>query len=120
MTSLSFPNMLSTTHANIISDKEAVKSNLILLLNSEKKTLFGDPEFGTSLRQILFEQQSSLVVDLVIDELYNTIMTFIPQVYLDRRDIELLTEGSAIYARIKCTYRQDSTSDLFTLVLMDE
>ena len=47
MYSFAFPNMLSSTQANLISDKEAVKSNLKLLLSSERLSLFGDPYFGS-------------------------------------------------------------------------
>ena len=54
MYSFAFPNMLSSTQANLISDKEAVKSNLKLLLSSERLSLFGDPYFGSRLKRALF------------------------------------------------------------------
>ena len=120
MVSISFPNMLSASNTNLIQDKVAVRSNLMLLLNSERKTLFGDPAFGTALKQAIFEQNGSIIVDLLIDELYTTIMTFIPQVTLDRRDIQLVSNGSSIIANIRCTYRIDNTSDLFSIALMEE
>lgn len=120
MVSISFPNMLSASNTNLIYDKTAVRSNLLLLLNSEVKSLFGDPAFGTALKQVMFEQNGSIIVDLLIDALYTSIMTFIPQVYLDRRDIQIVTRGSAIIADIRCTYRIDNTSDLFSISLMEE
>lgn len=120
MVSISFPNMLSASNTNLITDKTAVRSNLILLLNSEKKSLFGDPAYGTALKQVMFEQNGSIIVDLLIDELYTSIMTFIPQVVLDRRDIQIVTRGSSIIANIRCTYRIDNTSDLFSISLMEE
>lgn len=55
MKSLAFPNILTSSKVNIISDKEATYSNLYLLLNSNKGSLFGDPYYGTDLIKYIFE-----------------------------------------------------------------
>ena len=68
--SFKFPDMLNGTSSNLISDKEAVKSNLVLLYRSVRKSLFGDPYFGTDLIRAFFEQNSAFLADLLIDELY--------------------------------------------------
>ena len=120
MVSIAFPNMLGASNTNLLYDKEAVRSNLILLVNTERKSLFGDPAFGMALKQVLFEQNGSIIVDLLIDELYTSIMTFIPQVVLDRRDIRIVAQGSSVVAQIMCTYRIDNTSDLFSITLMED
>ena len=117
MYSFAFPNMLSSTQANLISDKEAVKSNLKLLLSSERLSLFGDPYFGSRLKRALFEQASSLIVDLMIDEMYTTIITFIPQVFLTRKDITITTDGTDLFAHINYVYVPDNTSDLYSINL---
>ena len=78
MHSFAFPKMLSHTAANIIEAKDAVKSNMILLLSSERNTLFGDPYYGSELKKYLFEQSSSIIADLLIDQIYTTIKTFMP------------------------------------------
>ena len=57
--SFNFPNMLGSNSTNIITDKDAIKSNLRLLLASERTSLFGDPYFGTALKQPIFEQSNS-------------------------------------------------------------
>ena len=110
--------MLSTNSSNLIIDKEAIKSNLYLLLNTERMSLFGDPYFGTALKRTIFEQSSSVVSDLLIDEIYTTIITFIPQVKLDRRNIVLRTDGKSIFADIYLTYLLDNTSDLYQVQMM--
>ena len=117
MYSFAFPNMLSSTQANLISDKEAVKSNLKLLLSSERLSLFGDPYCGSRLKRALFEQASSLIVDLMIDEIYTTIITFIPQVFLTRKDITITTDGTDLFAHINYVYVPDNTSDLYSINL---
>ena len=42
-----------------------------------------------------------------------------PQVYLTRKDIKILTSRSNLYAEIKYSYVLDNTSDLFTIKLTD-
>ena len=119
MYSFSFPRMLNHTTASLCQDKEAIKSNMILLLSSERNTLFGDPYFGCQLKKYLFEQSSSIVVDLLIDQLYTTITTFMPQVFLTRKDIRVYVENTTLYAQINYYYIIDNTSDLFTIKLTE-
>ena len=119
MHSFSFPRMFNQTTANIVSDKEAIRSNMLLLLKSEQETLFGDPYYGTQLKKYLFEQSGSIVVDLLIDQLYTTIITFMPQVIVQRKDIQVYVEDATIVASIKYYYSLDNTSDLFTIKLTD-
>lgn len=117
MFSFSFPRMFNHTTAKLIEDKDAIRSNMILLLSSERETLFGDPYYGSQLRKYIFEQSSSIVVDILIDELYTTITTFMPQVYLTRKDIDVYTSGRSLFAKINYYYTIDNTSDLFTIKL---
>lgn len=118
MQSLSFPTMFTSTNTLVKTDKEAIKSNMLLLLSSERETLFGDPYFGCTLKKYLFEQSNSIVVDILIDELYTTIATFMPQVFIRRKDIKVKTSGTSLYAEIHYTFVEDNTSDLFTIPLV--
>lgn len=117
MYSFAFPTMLTNTRSALLSDLEAVRSNLKLTLQSERLSLFGDPFFGTQLKRLIFEQSHSIVVDLVIDEIYTTIITFIPQVYLSREDIELTTNGVDLFVTIRYVYLPNNTSDLYKINL---
>lgn len=120
MYSFDFPSMLNSNTAKLVKNKDAVRSNVLLLLQSEKKTLLGDPFFGSRLKRMLFEQSNSLIADLVIDEIYTTLTTFIPQIYLTRKDIELLSDRTDIYVTIKYTYLLDNTQDLYTISLTSD
>lgn len=119
MYSFDFPSMLGSVTSKLLQDKDAIRSNVLLLLQSERKTLFGDPYFGSRLKRMLFEQSTSLVVDLVVDELYTTLTTFIPQIFLTRNDIELTCDGKDIYATVKYIFRLDNTVDLYTINLTE-
>ena len=117
MYSFAFPTMLTNTRSTLLSDLEAVRSNLKLTLQSERLSLFGDPFFGNQLKRLIFEQSHSIVVDLVVDEIYTTIITFIPQVYLSREDIELTTNGVDLFVTIRYVYLPNNTSDLYKINL---
>ena len=51
----------------------------------------------------------------MIDEIYNVILLFMPQLRVTRRDIRIVSNGIDLIAEINCTYREDGTSDLFAL-----
>ena len=82
-------------------------------------TLFGDPYFGCRLKRILFEQSTSLIADLVIDEIYTSLITFIPQISLSRKDITLTCDGTDVYATVRYVIVEDNTVDLYTIKLTE-
>ena len=115
MYSISFPKMFSKSKTLLYQDHEAIKSNLIILLGSDKLALLGDPYYGTQLKKVLFEQNAPIVKDLIIDEIYSSIITFMPQVLLDRNDVQITCDGVDVYAEIKCRYYLDNVSDLYVI-----
>ena len=119
MYSFAFPTMLTDSSAKLLSDKEAIRSNLLRLLAVEQDTLFGDPYFGCQLKKYMFEQNTALIADLIIDHIYTCITTFMPQVVLTRKDIKVISIKTALYVELRYYYVQDNTSDLFTIKLVE-
>lgn len=117
MYSFAFPNMLGSNQARLLSDLEAVRSNIKLVLLSERFSLFGDPYYGTRLKRMLYEQSSQVVADLVIDEIYTTLTTFIPQIYLTRKDIKVTLDRNEMFATITYIYMPNNVGDLYKIKL---
>ena len=120
MYSIAFPKMFSDTRTLLFKDSKATASNLVLLLNSSKMTLFGDPFFGTSLRRAIFEQNDGILLDLVVDEIYTTIITFMPQIQVKRNDITLTQDGVDVFCNIKCLDLTDYTTNLYSINLTND
>ena len=122
MYSLSFPNIFSKdgTRTMLVEDHQATFSNLKLALASTKNSLLGDPDFGSLLRRKLFEQNTPILRDLVIDDIYTTILTFMPQILLKRSDITVTSNGVDLFATIKCTNLIDYELDTYTINLTTE
>lgn len=87
MKSINIDNMFSNISTNTILDKDATMQNLKLLLETSKGELFGDPYFGTNLKKMIYDQNDVILKDLVIDDIYTAIKTFMPQIEVDRKDI---------------------------------
>ena len=118
MYSIAFPNFFSGANCKLVSDTKATISNLDLLLKSWRTSLFGDPYFGTQLKKFLYEQNSGIIVDLVIDELYTAISTFMPQLYIDRKKIKIRQDKANLYADLEVINLIDGQSDLYTIDLI--
>ena len=118
MKSFDFPKMLSVNKSNMIEDRDATLSNLKLLIGAEKRGLFGDPYFGTSVRKFIFSQNDRMLRDIITDELYTSILTFMPQVRLTRKDIKLSTDGTKVEATIHCVNVLDNEELNFTIQLL--
>ena len=121
MYSISFPEMFSKNgdRTLLMQDHEATFSNLKLVLASYKGELFGDPEFGSDFKRRLFEQDTPILRDLIIDDIYSVITTFMPQLVLKRSDIIVDSDGVHIYATVKCTNLIDYELDTYTINLTD-
>ena len=118
MYSIAFPNMFSSAKTNLIKDHEATVSNLKLMLLSNQNEMFGDPLFGTILRQLIYEQNNTVLRDIVIDEIYTSIIAFIPQIKLERKDITIDIDKYKITATIKSINSIDNQPDMFSILLM--
>lgn len=119
MFAFSFPNMIGNNQAQLKQDKKAIMSNLQLLLSTEKNTLLSDPYYGTNLKQAIFAQQGSPIIDLLVDEIYTAIVTYIPQIAVVRKEIKISGNKTDLYATVPVTYRLDNTTDLYVIKLTD-
>ncbi len=120
MNSLKFPDMFTNVSTKTISGREATLSNLKLILKSDKGSLFGDPYFGSNLKKLIFNQNNTILRDIVIDDIYTTIITFIPQVILERKDVKIELKKQTVYVTIKLTNLLDFTTDMFTIQLTND
>ena len=78
MNSLAFPNMFSNTTTKVVEGHDATAQNLKLLLLSDRGSFFGDPYYGTVIKQLIFEPNNYILRDIVIDAIYTVILQFMP------------------------------------------
>ena len=118
--SIAFPNMFTRTSTNFVTDKEATFQNLKYLILSEKGELFGDPFYGVGLKKYLFDQNDTIIKDLVLDDMYTAIATFMPQLRINRNDLKLRTgDKGKIFVDIRAVNQLDFTTDLYSIVLLE-
>lgn len=103
----------------LYSDREATISNLRLLLLSDKTSLLGDPYFGTNLKKLIFEQGSVALRDIIIDDIYTAILTFMPQLQLTRDNIDVSIEDQTVTIEIRCINKLNFQTDLYIIKLTD-
>ena len=97
MVSIKFPEMISINKTNLIYDNsEATLCNLKTLLNCDKKMLMGDPSFGSYAKEYLFEQNDSLLRDIIVDGIYSTIVAYMLQLTLTRSNIKVMSDGNKV------------------------
>jgi phage baseplate assembly protein W len=117
--------MFSTNHTNVWNSDEflaATKQNTKLVLLTNKGEIFGDPYFGLLLKQYMFDQNSYVLRDILIDMIYNQLAIFIPQVRIKRQDISIIqdTQKGTLVCTFSGVSQIDYTINTFELVLFDE
>lgn len=96
--------------------------NTKLLLNCTRGELFGDPYFGLMLKKFMFDQNNYVLKDAIIDMIYTQLALFIPQVRVNRADIDIVQdrEKGKLYCTFSGTNQIDYTNDNFNLLLFEE
>lgn len=119
MYSFGWPDMVNNAQANLVENHEATINNTKLMLKSPKTSLFGDPFFGTELQKVIYNQNSGIIQDLVIDDIYTSIQIFIPQLSLNRNNIRLKSDRLNLYTDIRAVNLIDHTNNLYEIRLTD-
>lgn len=118
--SLKFPDIFSNAATKTVEGHAATVQNLLLTLFAQKSSVFGDPYFGSNMKKMIFEQNNIVLRDLLLDDIYTTISTFMPQIRVERKDIEITSDTATVYANIKMKnlidfQMEDATIALFNL-----
>lgn len=117
--SIQFPDMFSRTVTNTVEGYDATLQNLKMLLYSEKGGLFGDPYYGTNIKKYMYDQNDKILADILIDDIYTAIATFMPQIIIERKNIAIISEGTKVIVNIKAKNREDFQTNLYSIVLLD-
>ena len=125
MRSIKFPKMFNPNSTRVWKSSEhldATKQNTKLLLHTTRGELFGDPYFGLMFKRYLFDQNSYILRDVIIDMIYTQLAIFIPQVKVKREDIEIIQdrERGKLYCRFSGISQIDYAFNTYNLVLFDE
>lgn len=119
MNAVQFPNMIFNNQTNIVYDYNATLQNLTALILSSKKTLFGDPYFGTNIKKLIYDRNSAVLRDIVIDDVFTAITMFMPQIRVERRNITVESSGSSLYINIKAQNLLDYSFDDYTINMLN-
>jgi phage baseplate assembly protein W len=125
MRSWKFPKMFKSNSSRIWREDEynkATRQNVLLLLQSERGELICDPYFGILLKHYLFNQNSYILKDIIIDTIYTQIAIFLPQIKINRNSIDLISDP--LKGKLHCSFHGinqiDYTYNTFNLILFDE
>ena len=125
MRSYKFPKMFRSNSSQIWRADEygkATRQNALLLLQSERGELECDPYFGILLKHYMFNQNSYVLKDMLIDTLYTQIAIFLPQIKITRNSVDIIsdTQKGKLYCKFSGINQIDYTHNTFNLLLFDE
>ena len=90
--------------------KDAVRSNLLLLLLTQKGERYYMPDYGTNLLKYLFEPNDNITETDVISELKETVSKYLPYVIIDDVIINLGVDNNQLNLKINFTYTEKAYS----------
>lgn len=97
------------------STKDQIKSNLINLLLTNKGERVLNPEFGSDLKRILFEQITPSTENNIIDTINTAINIYVPEVTADEIIINNNPDSNTIGITVNYILNLPGTSDQITI-----
>ena len=119
MYSIGFPDIFNGSKVHLNKDYDAIKVNLKSLLMSNRFGLYGDPYYGVNLKQVLWDQAAKpVVVELLKDEIFQAIYSYMPQATVTKDDIDVEVDGNTVYASIDVSLDASIPSDLLKIKIL--
>jgi phage baseplate assembly protein W len=88
---------------SVYSTKEQIKSNIINLLLTNKGERIMNPNFGTNLRDIIFEGNVDNIALLIQEKITSALNIYIPQVRIDNIDVGSIPDSYELRIDLKYT-----------------
>jgi len=107
------PTGINTTYTTT----DTIKSNLINFLLTGKRERVMNPNFGSGLREILFEQLTGETIGVIDDLIKNGVEQFFPQVIIESLNIEPDEYNQTINIYLKYTIINTNIEDALQLNL---
>ena len=119
---ISFPNMFNKSTTNLEKDYDAIRQDVILLLGSNKNGLYGDPWFGTNVKQILWDQNHrDILTDVVQDQIFEALNSYMANnVEIKREDIEITIIDNYANVQINLSAHSNKENDMLNISLLNE
>lgn len=96
-----------TIFVSTYDSKEAIKSNLVNFFLTGIGERYMNPRFGSSLRNLLFENMTPTSIDLISDNIRESLSLYFPRVL--PTDIRLIPEPDQNLITFQMKYRIDET-----------
>ena len=105
--------------------REALKSNLLLLLLTNKGERYYQSDYGIDIRRFLFDPNDGQTHSSIEDEIRNAVKTFIPElnilsveIFTGIDDLDINLKDNQINIVIDFTYSDDTFSEVDSLSII--
>jgi phage baseplate assembly protein W len=103
---------------SIYSTQDQIKYNLINLILTSKGERIENPNFGTILKQQLFEQISDQTFPLIRDSIVNAVEQYLPEIAIDTIDIVPYADENTLVVTINYRILLSARPDSVTINLV--
>lgn len=103
---------------SVYSTQEQIKYNLINLVLTSKGERIENPNFGTILKQQLFEPISEQTIPLIRSSINNAVAQYLPEIAIDAIDITPYADENTLVVVIKYRILLSAQPDSVTINLV--
>lgn len=108
---ISIPFSAKDVFTSTYSTKEAIKSNLINFFLTGKKERFFNPNLGTGLRALLFEQATTDIEETISYEVRKGVVDWFPNIVIEDLKVNNSIDAHTVTVYLKYSVLQTNIQD---------
>ena len=118
--SISFPTVFSKVNGatKLLSGTDSINNSLKLLLLTRKGELYGDPYYGCSLQDLIYDLDDDSIADEISQSIVECISLYETRVIVNSNDISISITDRDISILINYTVISTNESEELSLVLL--
>lgn len=115
MNKISYPNMFNKNNFNLSTELsynyEAINESLKTIFYINKGELLGDPNYGSTIRECLFNLKNETSISEIKSLIVSDIHKYIPTIIVETSDIHIYSDPNNAKYKINIAYRVNKNSE---------
>lgn len=109
---------LSTGKTQLVDEDESIKQSIALIILTSKGELLGDPNYGSRIRELVYNHNNDSIPELVIEDILVNVSVYEKRIDITQQDISVTYEDNKVNISISYTIKKTGKRSLTDIVVL--
>lgn len=109
---------LATGKTQLVDEDASIRQSISLILLTNKGELLGDPNYGSRIRELVYDYNNDSMPELVISDILANVLVYEKRINMTAEDIHVTYEDTKVYISISYTIKKTGKRSLTDIVIL--